>query len=258
MDMGVLALLALTACKTILGHLDQGMEMGREAMARAKELGYPLVLAGAFGYLGLFHLYRRDPQASWKMGQACDCLATEQGFTYWTAVGKFCCSWALVEQGRVEKGIALMEQAIAITRASGCREARTLRLIMLAEAYGKNRQIEKALATVDEALAFVGTNAERAWESEAHRIRGRLFLVQGEESEAEACFQRALDVAAELEIKLYELRATVDLCHLWQGQGRQAEARERLAGIYSWFKEGFDAPDLIKARALLGELGETE
>ena len=33
-----------------------------------------------------------------------------------------------------------------------------------------------------------------------------------------------------------------------------AEARELLAGIYGWFTEGFDTPDLIDAKALFDEL----
>jgi hypothetical protein len=37
-------------------------------------------------------------------------------------------------------------------------------------------------------------------------------------------------------------------------QGRPTEARELLAPVYDWFTEGFDAPDLREAKALLGEL----
>ena len=36
--------------------------------------------------------------------------------------------------------------------------------------------------------------------------------------------------------------------------GRREEARTMLAGIYNWFTEGFDTPDLIDAKALLGQL----
>ena len=32
------------------------------------------------------------------------------------------------------------------------------------------------------------------------------------------------------------------------------EARELLAGLYGWFTEGFDTPDLIDAKVLLEEL----
>jgi predicted ATPase len=42
--------------------------------------------------------------------------------------------------------------------------------------------------------------------------------------------------------------------HLWQQQGKCAEARELLAPIYGWFTEGFDTADLQETKALLEEL----
>jgi predicted ATPase len=53
---------------------------------------------------------------------------------------------------------------------------------------------------------------------------------------------------------MWELRATVSLCRLWQRQGKRRRARKRLAQIYGWFSEGFDTPDLQEAGALLEEL----
>ena len=44
------------------------------------------------------------------------------------------------------------------------------------------------------------------------------------------------------------------MARLWQTQGKQTAAQELLAGIYGWFTEGFDTPDLIDAKALLEEL----
>ncbi len=37
-------------------------------------------------------------------------------------------------------------------------------------------------------------------------------------------------------------------------QGRLEEAKDVLQPIYDWFTEGFDAPDLKEAKALLSEL----
>ena len=45
-----------------------------------------------------------------------------------------------------------------------------------------------------------------------------------------------------------------ELARLPRDQGRHAEARDLLAPVYGWFIEGFDAPDLIEAKALLDEL----
>jgi predicted ATPase len=46
----------------------------------------------------------------------------------------------------------------------------------------------------------------------------------------------------------------MSLARLWMKQGKAPEARELLAGAYGWFTEGFDTPDLIDAKALLGDL----
>ena len=38
-----------------------------------------------------------------------------------------------------------------------------------------------------------------------------------------------------------------------QQQGKQDEAQQLLAPLYSWFTEGFDTADLQEAKALLGD-----
>jgi hypothetical protein len=53
---------------------------------------------------------------------------------------------------------------------------------------------------------------------------------------------------------MWELRATVSLCRLWQAQGKPAAAPARLAEVYGWFSERFDTPDLQEARTLLAAL----
>jgi predicted ATPase len=46
----------------------------------------------------------------------------------------------------------------------------------------------------------------------------------------------------------------MSLARLWQQQDKQDEARQMLAGIYGWFSEGFDTPDLREAQSLLEAL----
>ena len=54
--------------------------------------------------------------------------------------------------------------------------------------------------------------------------------------------------------KLLELRAGTSLARLWRDQGKRTEARDLLSPIYQWFTEGFDAPELKDAKALLEQL----
>ena len=51
-----------------------------------------------------------------------------------------------------------------------------------------------------------------------------------------------------------ELRASLGLCRLMIRQGKRAEARDALGGIFSSFTEGFDTPDLRDAMKLMQEL----
>ena len=61
-------------------------------------------------------------------------------------------------------------------------------------------------------------------------------------------------MARRQQAKSWELRAAMSLAHLWQQQGRRAEAHDLLAPIYGWFTEGFDTADLQEATGLLEEL----
>jgi predicted ATPase len=76
----------------------------------------------------------------------------------------------------------------------------------------------------------------------------------GEDAEAAAWLQRAIDTARGQQAKSLELRAATSLARLWAEQGVRRKARDLLAPIYGWFTEGFDTADLKDAKALLDEL----
>jgi hypothetical protein len=86
------------------------------------------------------------------------------------------------------------------------------------------------------------------------KVENPLSPYRNPQSEAEVCFQQAINTARELSAKSFELRAATSLARLWQQQGKRREARQLLAEIYSWFTEGFDTKDLQEAKVLLAEL----
>ena len=86
------------------------------------------------------------------------------------------------------------------------------------------------------------------------RLKGELLFKDGEISGAEACLLRAIEITRKQSAKSLELRAVMSLSRIWGKQGKGAKARKLLEEIYIWFTEGFDTPDLIKAKALLEEL----
>ncbi|MGH9427965.1 MAG: hypothetical protein ACRD2L_16900, partial [Terriglobia bacterium] len=94
------------------------------------------------------------------------------------------------------------------------------------------------------------------------------LLTPAPQSEAEACFRKAIDIARRQQAKSLELRAVMSLVRLRQRQAmlqvsrstqhevrtRLGEAHMMLSEIYNWFTEGFDTGDLREARTLLQEL----
>ena len=77
-------------------------------------------------------------------------------------------------------------------------------------------------------------------------------------AEAQARFQRALEIARSQLARSWGLRAAMSLARLWRDQGRCIEAHDLLASIYHSFTEGFDTLDLKEAKALLDELSGQE
>jgi DNA-binding SARP family transcriptional activator/predicted ATPase len=255
-DPGVAALSWASWASWFLGYPDQALKQSKEARSLAQELSNPAALAFAQGVASLFHLLRRDFRRAHELADSCHHLATQHKFPHWLTVMGFMRGCLRVEQGQTQEGIGQMTQSLATYQAIGTEDIRSMMLALLAEAHGKAGQIEEGLAKLTEGLAFVGGTGERFYEAEIHRLQGELLLMQGNEAEAEAeaSFDRAIEVARRQWAKSWELRATVSLCRLWQKQGRPEEARQRLTEIYGWFTEGFDTPDLKEVEALLEEL----
>jgi predicted ATPase len=267
-----------------LGYPDQALKRSHEALTLAQDLSHPFSLAFALNFAALLHQLRREGQAAQELAEATIKLSTEQGFPFWVAMGTILRGWMLAKQGQEEGGIVQMRQGLAAYRATGAEASRPYFLALLAEACGGTGQTDEGLALLAEALVAVHKNGGHFSAAELYRLKGELLLVQEgkkqkpvlslverakavpplrrtdrdkseKESEAEACFQKAIDVARRQSAKSLELRAVMSLSRLWQRQGKKEEARQMLAEIYGWFTEGFGTTDLKEAKALLEDLG---
>jgi predicted ATPase len=256
-----------------LGYPEQALKRSQEAVALAAELSHPFSLAYALGLAAWFHACRRDGQLARDRAEAVITLSTEQGFPYWLSLGTMVRGWTLAEQGQMEEGIAQMHQSQPVQKVY---------LPPLAEVYGKVGKAEAGLSLVAELLVYVDKTGTRVNEAELYRLKGQLTLQSKvsrsrrvgnahqhvsiaeavpvgrahptQESDAEACFLKAIEVARKQQAKSLELRASTSLARLWQQQGNRAEAHKLLSDVYNWFTEGFDTKDLQEAKMLIEEL----
>jgi predicted ATPase len=255
-DLGVGCRLYGAMTLWLLGYPAQALIHLHDALGLAHELSHPFTLAYARCLAALVYQVRRDVPAVHEQAEAAVALATEQGFPLWVAVGTCLRGWALAMQGQDEAGMAQIRQGIVAWRATGTALIVPYEWTVLADVAAHLGHAEEGLQAMAEAHTLVEQQEERWWEAEVCRLRGVVLLQQPGTSpaEAEACFQRALDVARRQEAKSLELRAAMSLSRLWQQQGKRVDARELLAPVYGWFTEGFDTADLQEARALLEAL----
>jgi predicted ATPase len=103
-------------------------------------------------------------------------------------------------------------------------------------------------------MSFSDESGDRWFSAELYRLHGKLLMLDdGRRQESEVCDQQSSSVAR-AKARLLELRAATSLARLWHDQGKRVEPRDLLAPVSGWFTEGFDAPDLKDAKALLDEL----
>jgi predicted ATPase len=262
----------------LLGYPEQALWRSREALTLAREQSHPFTLALTLATVAVLQQLRREEEATLEHVKASLVLSTEHGFPYLRTIATVRQGWGLARMGQVEEGLGQMRQGLTALRATGTELLRPYHLALLAEACGSCGQIEAGLCALEEALVAADQHAERFYEAELHRLKGELLLQTfaeaglqpaptdidrgnatgiGETSqsspqmEAEACFEKALDIARRQGAKSLELRAAMSRCRLWDQQGKGAEARQLLAEAYGWFTEGFETADLREARGLL-------
>ena len=163
--------------------------------------------------------------------------------------------------GHEEIDVREAAEAVAILRDSAMQGWLPYYLTLLAEIQCKAGHADDGLRVSDEAIEFSGRLGEKWYEAEIYRVKGETILQSGGEHptaavqrEAEACFEKALEIAKKQNARSLELRASTSLSRLWRNQGKRTEARQLLSKIYNWFTEGLDTRDLQKAKALLEEL----
>ena len=72
--------------------------------------------------------------------------------------------------------------------------------------------------------------------------------------EATQSFERALAIARRSGARLWDLRAATSLARLLYRHGERADALALLQPVLGAFAEGYEAPDLVDARAVLRRL----
>jgi predicted ATPase/class 3 adenylate cyclase len=137
-DVGVFALSYISHSLWGLGYPDQAVQRSREVLALAQEVQHPFSLALAQDYAAMLQQFRREPPTANTHAEIVLTVCTEQGFAYYLAWATIIQGWVVAETGRLEAGIAQMQQGLTTLQATGGGLRIPYYLALLAEAYGNH------------------------------------------------------------------------------------------------------------------------
>jgi len=243
------------------GHAEQAVNAAQELVSLAKELRFPFGVTLGLHMLTLIQQWRREFTAAGAVAAAQLEQAREHGFALWQTIAAILHGAARVEQEQTGQGLEEICNGIVAYQATGARIGLPYYLALLAEAYAKCGQTEKALASLADGLSVIDRGGERWWKAELLRLRGELLLQSQSrrsqhelQEQAEACFREAMITARRQGAKSLELRAVTSFSRLCREGRKKKQAFQMLSQIYGSFNEGFETADLVEARALLSEL----
>lgn len=240
----------------LLGHVDTAVARISAALERAEAIDHPHTRAYACYYAAVLHALCGEPAKSCRYAECCLVLSEEHGFRQWRSLSRavrgICKAMIDPASGTLND----VKSALEEYRSAGYQLGVTALDVLLCPALLLQGQAEAALEVIEQGLAVAENNAERIFEAELLRLKGRAVLAQGgpdAQARAEVLFHQALAVAREQQALSLELRAASDLAALWTDQGKREEALAVLAPVHNRFTEGFDTQDLKTAKTLLAQ-----
>ena len=210
---------------------------------RAFSLGFGAALSYQIG----------DHQDFLNRAHALHALASEQALHFHKTIGLMYLGWCRMKLGDIDAR-SVFQEGLDGYRNSGSRWALPMWLGGFSALLPDND--EQRVTILDQAFEAVESTQEQWYAAELHRLRGD-FARTGRcpnDDLAEENYSTARRIAQEQGSMLLNLRASTSLALLFRDQGKIVEASDLLGPVYGWFTQGFNAPVLRRAKALLDKL----
>ena len=251
-DPGVACSALLAFVLWLLGYPDQALCRSQEALALAQKTEQPFNIAYAHAYSAVVHQQRHEPDQAARQARATITISTEHELGLWRTAGQMFLGQANSLAGATPPHVQEMRRALHEYRAGGAELMCTYYLTGIAEALHSAGKLDDALTVLGDAMDFSEQSGEKVYIAVLYRLRGELAAEDVDVAEKE--FLQSINIAKSQQAKSLELRAVMGLSRLWQRQGKQEQARQRLKEIYNWFTEGLETKQLQEAHTLLQEL----
>jgi tetratricopeptide (TPR) repeat protein len=251
-DPGVLAMALEGWPAWTLGYPDRAARSVEQGIALARRLAHPLALAEVLAIAALVYLLRGEADRVSLHAEELLQLSIERGISQTWLWASALRAWAIGERGDSKRGIAELRECLGSEPMKVSELMRPFFLVLMASMCIKAEEPQQGLTAVAEALTLCTAKGQRFVEPDCYRLEGECTIMAGASiGEADASFERAIRSAREQQARSPELRALISRASLHLPKRQRAERRQMLAEAYHAFTEGFDTPDLRRAKVLL-------
>jgi predicted ATPase len=238
------------------GRLRLARDYAKKGLDVALASGIPIAVAQSRGMQAnvLFSFYEFPQSEEQHLENIA--FADENGFAYWSLLGRLLATWAAGYLRDEESALEEFQGYLAAYRGSGALIGVTWFLNLYAELLRHFGRTREALVVLGESEGIASLTQERFFLVDTLRLKGELHAALSNDSTsvvAVQCFQEAINLARVQGAWLPGMRAAIPLARLLCRQGAVEEARDLFTFHYqklSWVK----CPDHAQARDLMREL----
>lgn len=243
--------MAFGLAQVVAGREQRGWDSVESGLQRARSTGMPAYLGPALSRAIGIAIVRRDLAAARAFATELLALCESNALPLWREAARVQLGWLDVTERRDPALIEPLRLAVDDFHSSGSL-GRPRMFSMLADAYLLDGRVHEASEALDQ--AFDNRGQECLFDAELFRQRAAIIVAGGQRSQltaAEHFLERATEVAETQGTRLFGLRATVDLCRLWNRAGKRREAQQRLQQTLAMLDEDFAPADVRIARDLI-------
>lgn len=196
-----------------IGDVDEALQSASAAIRAADMLRHPYSTTIALSYVGWVFGLCGAPEELMHEARRMMSIAEQHRLGPMATFGSAFAGWALCEQGHLNQGIAVMEQAVNVLETVELRFSLSAHLANLADAKRRNGDFRSAEELCARALQMVSDSGERWYEPEVRRIAALIAndLRPNDRGKTEELLRTAVECARNLSFLVFEQRSLQSL-----------------------------------------------
>jgi predicted ATPase/DNA-binding winged helix-turn-helix (wHTH) protein len=256
-DLRTTSLFNLTRSYWFTGNLDRAIGYAKMTIEEAARSDHPVALSRALILTMPLYFWIDDLRQVDKNLSRLELTAEKHSLMPFRAVALGLKGQYLIRSGHAMDGVEHLRDSLAKLALQRYEMLATDFVSELAVNLAMQGERAEALTLVDESIA-IQVKFGRPLHLPALFLAKGLALAWGDMPDirpVEECLREAMQLAREQSALSFELRAGLELAHVWIDRGEVQRAHDLVEPIYRQFSEGFATPDLIVAKKMLEPTG---